>query len=64
VEIGRHVELVATAYADDLSHAEISAITADRTRASSAADGLAAPAAFPVPGIDVRRTRDADATRV
>jgi hypothetical protein len=65
VEIARHVELVATAYADELSVrslAEISAITADQNvriiRGQMASLLLTA---FPVPGIDVRRTRDADA---
>ena len=65
MEIGRHVELVATAYADELSMrslAEISAITADQNvRIIGGQMASLLLTAFPVPGIDVRRTRDADA---
>lgn len=65
MEIARHVELVATAYADELSIrslAEMSAITADQNvRIIGGQMASLLLTAFPVPGIDVRRTRDADA---
>jgi hypothetical protein len=65
VEITRHVELIATAYADELSIrslAEISTITADQNvRIIGGQMASLLLTAFPVPGIGVRRTRDADA---
>jgi hypothetical protein len=65
VEIGRHVELIATAYADELSMrslAEITEITADQTvRVIGGQMASLLLTAFPVPGIEVRRTRDAGA---
>jgi hypothetical protein len=61
----RRIELVATAYADELSLrslAEISAITADQdVRIIGGQMGSLLLAAFPVAGIAARRTRDADA---
>ena len=65
MDIERRVELVATAYADELSIrslAEISAITADQNvRIIGGQMASLLLAAFPVSGIDARRTRDADA---
>jgi hypothetical protein len=65
VGIRRRVELVATAYADELSLrslAEISAITADQdVRIIGGQMASLLLTAFPVSGIDLRRTRDADA---
>lgn len=63
--IRRHIELAATAYADELSIrslAEISAITADQNvRIIGGQMASLLLTAFPVPGIAIRRTRDADA---
>jgi hypothetical protein len=65
VGIVRRVELVAMSYADELSIrslAEISAITADENvRIIGGQMASLLLAAFPVPGIASRRTRDADA---
>lgn len=65
MDIKRSVELVVTAYADELSIrslAEISAITADQNvRIIGGQMTSLLLNAFPVLGIDVRRTRDADA---
>lgn len=61
----RRVEFVATSYADELSIrslAEIGAITADQNvRIIGGQMASLLLTAFPVPGIAVRRTRDADA---
>jgi len=61
----RRVELVATTYADELSFrslTEISAITADQhVRIIGGQMAALLLTAFPVPGIALRRTRDADA---
>ncbi len=63
--IRRRVELVATTYADELSLralAEITAITADQNvRIIGGQMASLLLAAFAVPGIALRRTRDADA---
>ena len=63
--IRRRAELIATSYADELSMralAEISAITADQNvRIIGGQMASLLLAAFPVPGISSRRTRDADA---
>ena len=63
--IRRRVELVATTNADELSLrslAEISAITADQdVRIIGGQMASLLLTAFPVSGIDLRRTRDADA---
>lgn len=65
MDITRHVELVTTTYADELSIrslAEISAITADQNvRIIGGQMASLLLTAFPVPGLAVRRTRDADA---
>jgi hypothetical protein len=65
VDISRRVELAATAYADELvlrSLAEITAITADQdVRIIGGQMASLLLTAFPVSGIDVRRTRDTDA---
>ncbi len=65
MDIRRHVELVTTAYADELSLralAEITAITADQNvRIIGGQMASLLLTAFPVPGIASRRTRDADA---
>jgi hypothetical protein len=65
VDIGRRVELAATAYADEhaiRSLAEITAITADQdVRIIGGHMASLLLTAFPVSGIDLRRTRDADA---
>jgi hypothetical protein len=65
VDIRRRVELAATAYADELalrSLAEITAITADQdVRIIGGQMASLLLTAFPVSGIDLRRTRDADA---
>jgi hypothetical protein len=65
VDIRRRVELAATAYADELalrSLAEITAITADQdVRIIGGQLASLLLTAFPVSGIDLRRTRDADA---
>jgi hypothetical protein len=61
----RRVELIATSYADELSIrslADISAVTADQNvRIIGGQMASLLLTAFPVPGIAVRRTRDADA---
>ncbi|MGI5179490.1 hypothetical protein ACQEVZ_24485 [Dactylosporangium sp. CA-152071] len=61
----RHVELVATSYADELSIrslAEISAITVDQNvRIIGGQMASLLLTAFPVAGVAIRRTRDADA---
>ncbi|WP_426510030.1 hypothetical protein ACPPVO_04575 [Dactylosporangium sp. McL0621] len=65
MDIRRRVELVATAYADELSIrslAEIGTITADQNvRIIGGQMTALLLTAFPVPGIAVRRTRDIDA---
>jgi hypothetical protein len=65
VGIRRRVELVATAYADELSLrslAEITTITTDQNvRIIGGQMASLLLTAFPVPGIALRRTRDADA---
>jgi hypothetical protein len=65
VDIRRRVEFVATSYADELSIrslAEITAITADQNvRIIGGQMASLLLTAFPVAGIAVRRTRDADA---
>ncbi|MFI5905980.1 hypothetical protein [Dactylosporangium sp. NPDC051541] len=65
MEIRRHVELIATAYADELSIrslADITQITADQNvRVIGGQMASLLLTAFPVPGIEARRTRDADA---
>jgi len=65
VGIRRRVELVATTYADELSLrslAEISAISADQdVRIIGGHMASLLLTAFPISGIELRRTRDADA---
>jgi len=65
VDLRRRVELAATTYADDLSWralAALSSITADQNvRVIGGQMASLLLAAYPVPGIALRRTRDADA---